>query len=116
MARYRKLFSMTAIAIGLFALPMSAYARRVGDAYILTAGGGAATQFCTQDGLITVVHNSYSDANGGVGWGSTLLQGPQTYYLGPGNARIVPGCYSHMMANMTVWGTGQATSTVWYNQ
>lgn len=91
-------------------------AAQVGDSYVLTAGGGVATQFCTRDGHITVIHNGYGDANGGVGWGSTLLQGPQTYYLGPGNARILPGCYTHMLANTTVWGTGAANSTVWYNR
>ena len=94
----------------------AAFAGRVGDAYVLTSSGGMATQFCTRDGYITVVHRMYHDANGGASVGSTLLVGPQTYRLGPGNAHIVPGCYRHMMANSSAYGTGRINSTVWYNQ
>lgn len=105
-----------ALILALLGGPATAHAERVGDAYVLTTAGGIATEFCTPDGNITVVHRGDGDAYGGVSWGSTLLQGPQTYYLGPGNARIVPGCYQHLLANTTVWGTGRANSTVWYNQ
>ncbi|HEY3798385.1 MAG TPA: hypothetical protein VGL58_08525 [Caulobacteraceae bacterium] len=87
---------------------------RVSNVYILNNAGGTVRQFCTADGFITVIHTAYQDANGYVTWGTTLIQGPKTYYLSGGNARVEPGCYTHLIANTAIFGTGVANSTIWF--
>jgi hypothetical protein len=47
--------------------------------------------------------------------GSTLIDGPEKRNLGPGNATVTAGCYSHSVANATAVGSAVVKSTVWYD-
>jgi hypothetical protein len=93
-----------------------AWARRASAVVMTNAGITPPSTFCTSTGNITVVHRGTQDANGHYAFGSTLLTGPATYRLGPGNARVAKGCYTHTIANTTVVGSARVQSTVWYDE
>jgi hypothetical protein len=112
-----RLIIASLLAFGTNVSIIGAVARRSSVATTSTAGP-AESSFCAVDGKITVVHScrnqdvpNYSTCS----IGQTLLTGPATLRLGPGNHSVPSGCYAHKLANTTVTGVATAVSTVWYN-
>lgn len=105
-------------AAGLLAVWCSTAAMTVREASVAVVrnNGMSESSFCTSNGRVFVVHGGWNDANGSYAIGHTLLVGPATYRLGPGNASIATGCYTHKLANTSVVGNAWAKSTVWYDK
>jgi hypothetical protein len=104
-------------AVGLAAVwSITSMTVRVPSVVVVRNNGMAESSFCTTNGQVFVVHSGWNDANGSYAIGHTLLVGPATYRLGPGNASLAQGCYAHKMANTSVVGNAWAKSTVWYDK
>jgi hypothetical protein len=91
---------------------------RSADQVTLTSGGSQEGHFCSSDGRISIIHNGRKDAYGQSSGFVTYLQSEDSgkeYRFNAGSWKILPGCYTHRIANATVVGTAQLTSSVYYS-